>query len=414
MRKAQQRADRSPVMIFVGAIGLALLAGCSDAGGEDGSPGALFPSEPPPPQGAVVAEIIAHLSPSRGTITFEPIERASPGLDTQSMDSLNLVQDDVPGSGLPTTVELITNSVGYNAECPAPYQTNTFCGNVTLQSFYGRSLSNVFVQATSITPPTGHNGLNKDSSEFGLDDTYGLWKYTSPAASTEGVVGQSPHNTGTRDWVFANPDNAETSIVLRVVSSLRYSGYVFDFSSASFIDACSGGVSTTASSAQQTMPFPFTLYQSTNSVVRFNIKGMITFGNVNGTASGSNVSLPAATAPKPGVFVFWDNLKYGPGGKMCYKVVGSAPNRQAVITWNNMTFTDAPDANTASLQFGAILTEGTNNIDVVYNAMSGASSRPDGDSATIGVQNEAGSVATAEFNSGGYGSGNAYAFVPIP
>jgi hypothetical protein len=398
-------------MVFV------LLAGCADAGGQDGgAPGALFPSEPPraPEESSVVAEVIAHISPSKKTISFEPVPRATPGLGTQSIDELNLSQDNNPGDGLRTTVELVTNSVGFNADCPAPYQVNTFCGNVTLTSFYQRTLANVFVQATSITPPTGHNALNSDPSEFGLSDTFGLWKYTSPAASTEGVIGQAPHNSGTRDWVFANPDNADTSILLRVVSSLKYSGYIFDYSNASFIDACSGGVTTTSSSAQQTMPFPFTFYQSTNGVVRFNVKGMLTFGNVNGSASGSNVALPSAGAPKPGLFVFWDNLKYGVGGKMCYKVVGSAPNRQVAITWNNMTFADSPDLNTANLQFGVILTEGTNNIEVVYNSMSGLSSRPEGDSATIGVQNETGSASTGEFNQGGFGSGSAYAFIPIP
>jgi hypothetical protein len=310
-------------------------------------------------------------------------------------------------------VELTTNSVGSNGECPAGYQTNTFCGNVTLRHFYSRSLANVFVQATSITPPTGHNGLNSDPSEFGLDDTYGLWKYTSPGAAVPGVLGQAPFNEATRDWVFADPDGADTSIVLRVVASLKYAGYTFDFGSSPFIDACSGGASTTVASAQQTMPFPFTLYGSTNTIVRYNRRGMITFGSVTGSASGTNVALPNTGAPKPMISVFWDNIVYGAGGSMCYKVVGSAPNRQVVITWNNMSFADAADQ-PATLQFGAILTEGTNNVEVVYNTMNGPTPRADGAGATVGVQNEAGTAATSETDQPNYGAGNTYAFVPIP
>lgn len=418
MRPPRAGKIRSLTSVFLGAMLFALLAGCSDADEQDiAAPDALFPSEAPPSgpeRSSVVAEIIAHVSPSSKSITFEPVEFDAPGLKAQSIDELNLVQDDNPGDGLRTTVELVTNSVGYDADCPAPYQAGTFCGNVTLTSFYQRTLANVFVQATSITPPTGYNAVNSDPSEFGLDDTFGLWKYTTPAASSPGVIGQAPHNSGARDWVFANPDNGDWSMLLRVVSSLKYSGYTFDFSAAPFIDACVGGVVTTASSAQYTMPFPFTLYQSTNSIVRFNIRGVLTFGNVNGTASGNNLELPNTSAPKPAVFVFWDNIKYGAGGQMCYKVVGTAPNRQFAITWNNMTFVDAPDKDTASLQFGVILGEGTNNIDMVYNSMNGSSSRPSGDSATVGVQNEAGSASTAEFNQGSYGSGNAYTFIPIP
>ncbi|NUQ75625.1 MAG: hypothetical protein HUU21_18930 [Polyangiaceae bacterium] len=417
MKQSRAQKYRLSAPVSLGAGLLVLLAGCADAGGPDGpAPDALYPSEAPPlPEGtALVAEILARVSPSAKTITFEPIERDDPGLETQSIDELNLVQDETPGSGLRTTVELVTNSVGFDAECPAPYQAGTFCGNVTLSSFYQRSLANVFVQATSITPPSKYNAVNSDPSEFGQDDTFGLWKYTTPAATTAGVLGQAPHNSGTRDWVFANPDNGDWSMILRVISSLKYSAYIYDFSSASFIDACAGGSATTASSAQFTMPFPFTLYQSTNSIVRFNIRGVITFGNVNGTASGNNLALPSGNAPKPAVFAFWDNIQYGPAGKMCYKVVGAAPNRKVAITWNDMTFVDAPDAGTASLQFGVILSEGTNNIEMVYNSMNGASSRKSGDSATVGVQNEDSTSAMAEFNLGIFSSGSAYAFIPIP
>lgn len=396
-------------------LSLPLAAGCADAA--DPAPVSARPLAEPlplPEQSVVIAEIVAHVSPSKGTITFERLDRGAPSSTTQSIDELNLVESGAENDGPPTTVELVTNTVGYDAECPAPYQISTFCGNVTLRSFYTRSLSNVFVQVTSIDPPTGHNALNSDPSEFALEDTFGLWKYKAPAAASPGVLGEAPHNDGSRDWVFANADGTDSSIFLRVVASLKYAEYTLDYSSASFIDACAGGAATGLASGQQTLPFPFTLYNSTNTVVRYNSRGMITFGNVSGTSIGLNTALPSSRAPKPGVFVFWDNIKYGLGGKMCYKVVGAAPNRKAVITWNNMTFTDAPDSNTASLQFGAILSEGTNNIDVVYQTMSGMTSRVTGDSATVGVQDELNEAATVEYNQGNFGAGSAYTFVPIP
>jgi hypothetical protein len=40
------------------------------------------------------------------------------------------------------------------------------------------------------------------------------------AAPTGGFVGRSPDNQATRDWVFANPDDADTYIYLRAVASL--------------------------------------------------------------------------------------------------------------------------------------------------------------------------------------------------
>ncbi len=409
---------------LTGALLLGILPGC--VGEQTDSAPAIEPADAPsvplPPKSVVLGEFIAHVRPSRRSITFEAATPAAgKGVSPQSIDELNVTQDGVTGSGPANTIELVTNTVGYNGQCPIGYQTSSFCGNVTLRHFFSGSLANVFVQVISVYSPTtglemtGHGGINGDASEFGLDATKGLWKYTAPAATTAGVLGVSPDNSGTRDWVFANPDDADTYIKMRVISSLTYAGYIFDFSSQAFVDACATGTSVGAvSQSTQTMPFPFTLYGNTSSTVKFNKRGMVTFGNVNGTASGTNLSLPNTSAPKPALFVFWDDIAYGASGAaMCYKTLGSAPNRQYVIEWKNMNFVTAADQ-TASLTFETILSEGTNNIDVIYDTMSGPTTRTTGDSATVGVQNATGTVATFEFNTPDFGTGNAYTFVPQP
>jgi hypothetical protein len=410
------------VVLSFGVLGA--LPGC---GGESTPVPLAQPSDsagrpaPSLPMGSVVVgEYLAHFSPTERKMTFTAVHPTSAGRAAQSIDALNVVSDDIPNSGPQGTVELLTNSAGTNSDCPAGHQTQTFCGNVTLSQFYTGSLSNVFVQVTSITDATGteitdHGATNGDTSEFELDATKGLWKYTAPAATTDGVLGQSPDNAGTRDWIFSNPDDAETYIMLRVVASQSYSSYTTDFSSQAFVDACSIGTNLgTPSSATQTMPFPFTLYGNTSSTVKFNRRGMITFGSVAGTSSGVNVELPSTAAPKPALFAFWDDIAFGASSSgLCYATTGTAPNRQYVIQWKNMNFVAAADK-TASLNFEAILSEGTNNIDVVYDTMTGPTGRASGDSATVGVQNAGGTVATAEFNQGNYGSGNAYAFIPVP
>jgi hypothetical protein len=148
--------------------------------------------------------------------------------------------------------------------------------------------------------------------------------------------------------------------------------------------------------------------------VRFNKRGMATFGSVSGTSTGSNVNLPSGLAPKPGLYAFWDDITFGAApSAMCYKVLGSAPNRQYVITWKQMDFSLAPDKG-ASLTFSTFLSEGTNQIDLVYDTMTGPTARTDGSSATVGVQNASANTATAEFNQADFGSGNAYTLVPIP
>jgi len=398
------------------ALSTSALAGCAGAPDESGEPGSLTPPEAPPPESSfVLAEFVAHARPKDGTLTIERIVRneAKLGLGAQSIDDLNIVQDDNPGSGPQNTVEMVTNSVGYNADCPVTPNNNTFCGNVTLRHFYTQSLSNVFIQATKIDPATNHNAINDDPSEFGLDSTFGLWKYTNPSALEEGVLGQAPYNEGTRDWVFADPDGASTSIFLRVVASLRYEHYTFDFSSQPFIDACTAGTNLgKVSTSSQTLPFPFTLYHSTNTKLNFNRLGVVTFGNTAGTVS-NNTTLPNAAAPKPALYTFWDSLTFNSGGALCYGVVGNAPNRQAVITWKDMTFSTTSDR-PASLTFSAILSEGTNRIDIVYDTLDGVTERANGSSATVGVQDETASDAAGITDEAFFFAGDSYSFVPIP
>lgn len=413
---------RSPLVFASAALLACLLPGCSDEAPVAPLDFTDDPAVALPPNSVVLADFVMHVSPKNKTASIERLVRGEDGvLRPQSIDDLTLSQDGVEGSGPPNTVELVTNS--YNAgagNCPSG-AGGTWCANVTLRHFYTRPISNAFVQVTSIDL-ANHAAINSDGSEFGLDDTKGLWKYTAPAATTPGVLGTSPNNDGTRDWEFNDPDGVDANIQLRVVASLHYANYTFDFSNESWgtsTDACQGGTSTTTNSVSTTMPFTFTLYGASNTAIRFNRLGQITFGSVSGSASGSNLALPSTSAPKPGFFVFWDNIKYGAGGKMCYKTTGSAPNRKFVVTWSNMTFNDAPAANTASLTFSAVLSEGSDLIDVVYGNMSGdgtaaGDSRAGGSSATVGVQNDSGTTATAEYNTENYGSGNAYAFVPVP
>ena len=205
------------VLIAAGSLGCA--AEADDA--------AIAPAPAPPREGIVTADFRAHLQPGSSQITFERLgaQVTAPGVRPQDVTDLTITQDTIAGSGPANSVELVTNTVGYDAACPTGFQSGTFCGNVTFRHFFGLSLSDVHVQVTKVTDLnnvvlTGHGGINNDPSLHGLDPSQGLWKYTSASASNSGVVGRSPDNQGTRDWVFANPDNADTYVYLRAVASL--------------------------------------------------------------------------------------------------------------------------------------------------------------------------------------------------
>jgi hypothetical protein len=410
-------------LLVASSLSLGGLAGCLDEGSED--PGA---SESPLPDGrGVVAELLVRLRPSVGQIEVVPAanaDRTGPGLSPQSQTDLPIIQNDIPGDGPESSVELVTNSVAVDAGCPVPFTSQSFCGNVTLRHFFAsQGFNNVYLQVTEIVdtlgqPLAGHSGLNSDPGALGLDNSLGLWRYTAAGfAPASGILGKaaggSTANEGTRDWVFANPDNADTVIRLRVVASSTYESYTRSTSTTTaFIDACAQPGATRSvltSPISQPLPFPFTLFGggnatsfgTTSTKVNYNFKGVLTLESAN-PPGGNNLSLPTtgSGAPRPAIFAFWDDLAYNSNGAVCSATTGTLPGRIFVITWSDMKFaTDA--ANTTSLTFSAYLYEGSDKVEIVYKKMTSSKvpARANGNSATVGLQDATGTVATA-------GSGN--------
>jgi hypothetical protein len=414
-----------------GALLSGALAGCSDTQSEAEGAAARVPA---PPEGVVLREFIARVRPSRRSITIEQRGReaaGAPGLSPESLSDLDIVQDGVPGSGPANTVDLVTNSIGFDQECPAGFQSNTWCANVTLEQFFSRSIRNTFVQITSVTDVNGvplpdHGAVGGDASQLGLGNALGLWQYTTPKATTPGVLGRSPDNAGTRDWIFANPDNADTLISIRVVASLAYSGYNLVPSSSPFLflDACAGPGAikfpgkSSAPTPVQTLPFPFTLYNQTFTTIQGLRRGVVTFGSSAVNVGPVSVNLPVSspTIPAPGLFVFWDSIDYMASGAICMQATSDpAPNRRFIITWTGMDFGPNGGAdNPAALNFSAVLSEGSDQIDLLYGSMTGKSARATGSKATVGVQNATATLATAIFHNSQFSSSAAFSLLPLP
>jgi hypothetical protein len=433
MRPTFLRARRPLPLVLCATAALGLgLAGCADV-----DPPGTSDDAPLPEGTALVAEFVLHVYPSEHRVVLERIDHneegnvpaRGPGLGTQSIDTLNLVQDGAVG-GPANSVELVTNSVGEDAACPSVSgtpQSELFCGNVTLNSYYTRTLSNTFVQVTSIVDDNGvdvsstHGVLNSDSSQY-FSAQKGMWQYTATGASKLGVLGTSPNNSDDRDWVFHDPDGINTHVNLRVLSTLTYASYTQALSFRSFVDACSGGTNLgkPSGTVTLTLPFKFTLYGTTATTVSFNKFGNVTFNGTAPDASGNNVQLPKSNAPKPAVFPFWDVLDFGTAAtsKLCHRTIGVAPARRFVVTWTDMNFgngvsnLDKP----SHMTFSMALDEGIDEIDFNYNSMTGPSGRTrfKGSSASIGVQNETGTVGTGTFNNGQYASNTAWTFSPTP
>ncbi len=356
----------------------------------------------------VVGEFVLHLSPRNHQATLTRVSTGAahggaPGLTPESENTANLCQDGVSGSNDPTkcglaagtpTVELSTDaaSVNTDAGCPSGFQSNSFCASVTLDSFWSRALPFAYAQVTSITddtgkPLSGHSGINSDATAYGLSNSLGLWAYNSADASSA-FLGQAPDNSAAREWVFANPDDADTNVQIRVMAATTFSTYLgFQTLSHPYINACNGGlqVRTSITHITAAVPFPFTVYGTTYDgtanpqSISFSEVGVVTFGSTTDTTSGANIALPSSSAPSPAVFAFWDDIAYN-GTGMCYLSGGTAPNRYFAISWSKMNFSASAPASDkpASMTFGAVLHEGSDQIDLAYSSMTGPSTRSKG------------------------------------
>jgi hypothetical protein len=147
------------------------------------------------------------------------------------------------------------------------------------------------------------------------------------------------------------------------------------------------------------LPFPFTFYEVAYPLAYVSTNGYLNF--IARNSLYSNGPLPTAVAPNGAIYAFWDDLYLDNNASVRTELLGTAPNRRFVIEWRNATFytnrTKRFDFEIVLCEEGIILLQ-YRNIDNEGKEM--------GDSATIGVENQAGTGAVQfSFNSAAIGLG---------
>lgn len=139
-------------------------------------------------------------------------------------------------------------------------------------------------------------------------------------------------------------------------------------------------------SATVALPFPFTFYGQTHSTAFVTTNGNLNFLAAN--SSFGNVAIPSTAAPNGAIYPFWDDLFVDSQASVRTQLLGSAPNRSFVIEWRNVHFfgdtTRRVDFEVVLFENGQILTQ--------YRNIA-ADGREQGNSATLGIENQAGTVA---------------------
>jgi hypothetical protein len=123
-----------------------------------------------------------------------------------------------------------------------------------------------------------------------------------------------------------------------------------------------------------------------------------------------NVAIPSADDPNGFVAPFWDDLSPMFSNSRA-GVKGTAPNRNLIVSWIHWTI---KAESTTRLTFQAKLFETTNVIELHYCAMSPETSeRAKGSSATIGLENIAGTKGVQHsFNMASVATGKAFRYTP--
>ncbi|MFJ8159667.1 S8 family serine peptidase [Streptomyces sp. NPDC096136] len=144
------------------------------------------------------------------------------------------------------------------------------------------------------------------------------------------------------------------------------------------------------------LPFPLPLYGRTYGQAWIGTNGTVSFGgNHTGDVNGD---LPSTATPNAALYPFWDDLVVGAPGSgsgVFTAVTGSAPHRSYVIEWRQVSHWSA-QADTFSFS-AAIGEDGA--VTYSYKGTGGTGIKG-GSSATIGLENAAGTDAFAySFNS---------------
>jgi hypothetical protein len=133
-----------------------------------------------------------------------------------------------------------------------------------------------------------------------------------------------------------------------------------------------------------TLPFAFRLYGKSYTTASVSANGYISFEDLDPNYSTpDNQAIPDYWEPNATVYAFWDDLLVDSSAGVYTAVQGTAPNRQFIIEWRNVAFSNDL---TKRVRFEIILNE--NGRILTQYADIAANSLERGGSATVGIENE--------------------------
>ncbi|MGW1817686.1 S8 family serine peptidase [Streptomyces sp. NPDC002125] len=139
--------------------------------------------------------------------------------------------------------------------------------------------------------------------------------------------------------------------------------------------------STTSGTASFDLPFAFPLYGRSYTKASATLEGVLAFGTAS--TSSANGTLPTTGTPNGALYPLWDNMTVDASAGVYHAVIGTAPNRRAVVEWRNALVVAEGERAT----FSAVIGE-DGSVSYHYRTVPGS-----GASATVGLENATGTDA---------------------
>ncbi len=140
-------------------------------------------------------------------------------------------------------------------------------------------------------------------------------------------------------------------------------------------------------SATVSLPFAFPFYGTNYSQAFISSNGHLNF--LAASTVYTNGAIPAASVPNAAVYAFWDDLILDGTSGVFTRTAGTAPNRSFLVEWRNAAIFGAT---TQRMDIEAELYE-NGHVVLRYRNLDAGSAQELGGSATVGIENAAGTVA---------------------
>jgi subtilisin family serine protease len=265
-------------------------------------------------------------------------------------------------------------------------------GRLNLSKALGPPLQADFIpsKTSGLLPLT----VNFTNTSFGAITNY-LWDFGDGSSQNHDL---NPTHTFTNAGTFTvtltainvNGSASVTNHTIHVAENYQIQAGVFDWVPTNGMTVLSFGAN--GISGPHPLPFTFRLFGQEYSEMFVGANGLIGFSS-DGLDVGSNVDLPNNVAPNAAVYVYWDSLNPSAGGSIWIGSAGATPNRKVVVSW-----IDVPHAIMVGpptrFTFQAILHESQHVAFQYLDVESGRNSLTSGKSATIGLEDASGTIAS--------------------